>query len=78
MELKEKVAYIKGLMEGLEYDVSDVYKRQGIGGGIGGGTGCVLEGGGVTINGGRITAYGSYHGAGTVSYTHLDVYKRQR
>lgn len=40
------------------------YSSASIGGGIGGGTGCVLEGGGVTINGGRITAYGSYHGAG--------------
>ena len=35
----------------------------GIGGGIGGGVGCTLEGGGLTINGGRITATGSYHGA---------------
>lgn len=43
---------------------SGVICGAGIGGGIGGGTGCVLEGGGVTINGGRITAYGSYHGAG--------------
>lgn len=36
----------------------------GIGGGIGGGVGCTLEGGGLTINGGNIAAYGSYHGAG--------------
>ena len=35
----------------------------GIGGGSGGGTGCSLEGDGLIINGGRITATGSYHGA---------------
>ena len=35
----------------------------GIGGGSGGGTGCLLEGDGLIINGGRITATGSYHGA---------------
>ena len=35
-----------------------------IGGGKAGGVGCKEEGGGITINGGQITAQASYHGAG--------------
>ena len=42
----------------------------GIGGGIGGGVGCTLEGGGLTINGGNVEAYGSYHGAGIGAGSH--------
>lgn len=46
--------------------VNIVYNSLGaaLGGGTGGGVGCTLEGGGLTINGGNIEAYGSYHGAG--------------
>ena len=45
----------------------------GIGGGDYGGAGCLLDGGGVVINGGIIDATASYHGAGIGAGWHANI-----